>query len=125
MSGAAGRGLVTPLRRVTKGWTRGCGCSYFVLMESEEKKGDRWLRLGDLAAHEVIVVHCPCGRSVEYHSGGIDCRLIRLSSIYSFGCGARIAIAGVVFASPSLMIGRAGIVRSRGLSGWLWRGSKT
>jgi len=25
-------------------------------MESEEKKGDRWLRLGDLAAHEVIVV---------------------------------------------------------------------
>lgn len=23
-------------------------CSYFVLVESEEKKGDRWLRLGDL-----------------------------------------------------------------------------
>ena len=33
----------------------------------EEKKGDRWLRLGDLAPHEVIVVRCPCGRSVEYH----------------------------------------------------------
>jgi hypothetical protein len=38
-------------------------------MESEEKKGDRWLRLGDLAPHEVIVVHCPCGRSVEYFPG--------------------------------------------------------
>ena len=36
-------------------------------MESKEKKGDRWLRLGDLAPHEVIVVRCPCGRSVEYH----------------------------------------------------------
>ena len=33
------------------------------------KKGDRWLRLGDLAAHEVIVVKCPCGRSIEYHKG--------------------------------------------------------
>ena len=22
----------------------GCGCSYFVLMESEEKRGDRWVR---------------------------------------------------------------------------------
>jgi hypothetical protein len=38
-------------------------------MESEEKKGDRWLRLGDLAPHEVIVVRCPCGRGVEYHKG--------------------------------------------------------
>ena len=37
----------------------GCGCSYFVLMESEEKKGDRWLRLGDLAPHEVSEVRCP------------------------------------------------------------------
>ncbi len=36
-------------------------------MESDEKKSDRWLRLGDLASHEVIVVRCPCGRSVEYH----------------------------------------------------------
>ncbi|MGB9202472.1 MAG: hypothetical protein WCB94_00720 [Terriglobales bacterium] len=35
-------------------------------MESEEKKGDRWLRLGDLAPHEVIVVRCPCGRNTEY-----------------------------------------------------------
>jgi hypothetical protein len=33
----------------------GRGCSYFVLMESEEKKGDRWVRLGDLAPHEAIV----------------------------------------------------------------------
>ena len=47
----------------------GCVCSYFVLMESEEKKGDRWLRFGDLAAHEVIVVRCSCGRSVEYPAG--------------------------------------------------------
>ena len=49
-------------------------CSYFVLMESEEKKGDRWLRLGDLAPHEVIVVRCPCGRSVEYHKGFLQRR---------------------------------------------------
>jgi len=34
-------------------------------MESDGKKGDRWLRLGDLAAHEVIVVRCGCGRSVD------------------------------------------------------------
>ena len=33
------------------------------------KKGDRWLRLGDVARNEVIVVRCPCGRSVEYHPG--------------------------------------------------------
>jgi hypothetical protein len=43
-------------------------------MESGEKKGDRWLRLGDLAAHEVIVVRCPCGRSVEYHKGFLQRR---------------------------------------------------
>ena len=43
-------------------------------MELEEKKGDRWLRLGDLAAHEVIVVRCPCGRSVEYHKGFLQRR---------------------------------------------------
>jgi hypothetical protein len=43
-------------------------------MESEEKKGDRWLRLGDLAPHEVIVVRCPCGRSVEYHKGFLQSR---------------------------------------------------
>jgi hypothetical protein len=49
-------------------------CSYFVLMESEEKKGDRWLRLGDLAPHEVLVVRCPCGRSVEYHKGFLQRR---------------------------------------------------
>jgi len=43
-------------------------------MDSEEKKGDRWLRLGDLAPHEVIVVGCPCGRSVEYHKGFLQRR---------------------------------------------------
>ena len=49
-------------------------CSYFVLMESEDKKGDRWLRLGELAPHEVIVVRSPCGRSVEYHKGFLQRR---------------------------------------------------
>jgi hypothetical protein len=43
-------------------------------MVTEEKKGDRWLRLGDLASHEVIVVHCPYGRSVEYHKGFLQRR---------------------------------------------------
>jgi len=43
-------------------------------MESEEKKGDRWLRLGDLAAHEVIVVRCPCERSVEFPPGFLQRR---------------------------------------------------
>ncbi len=43
-------------------------------MGSDEKRGDRWLRLGDLAPHEVIVVRCPCGRSVEYHKGFLQRR---------------------------------------------------
>ena len=43
-------------------------------MESEEQKGERWWQLGDLASHEVIVVHCPCGRSVEYHTGFLQRR---------------------------------------------------
>ena len=43
-------------------------------MESEEKKGDRWLRLGDLAPHEVIVVRCPCGRDVEFPPGFLQRR---------------------------------------------------
>ena len=55
--------------RLTKGVGAACACSYFVLVESDEKKGDRWLRLGDLAAHEVIVVRCPCGRNTEYRCG--------------------------------------------------------
>jgi hypothetical protein len=38
------------------------------------KSGDRWLRLGDLASHEVIVVRCPCERSVEYHAGFLQRR---------------------------------------------------
>jgi hypothetical protein len=48
--------------------------SYFVLMSREENKGDRWLRLGDLAAHEVIVVRCPCERSVEFPPGYLQRR---------------------------------------------------
>ena len=43
-------------------------------MSREENKGDRWLRLGDLAAHEVIVVRCPCGRSVEFPPGFLQRR---------------------------------------------------
>ena len=43
-------------------------------MKSDEKKGDRWLRLGELAGHEVIVVRCPCGRSVEYPPGYLQRR---------------------------------------------------
>jgi len=43
-------------------------------MESEEKKGDRWLRLGDLAAHEIIAVRCPCGRGVEFPPGFLQRR---------------------------------------------------
>jgi hypothetical protein len=29
----------------------------------------RWLRLGEVAPHEVIVVRCPCERSVQYFPG--------------------------------------------------------
>ena len=43
-------------------------------MELEEKQGDRWLRLGDLAKHEIIVVRCGCGRSVEYPPGFLQRR---------------------------------------------------
>ena len=43
-------------------------------MESEEKKGDWWLRLGDLAPHEVIVVRCPRGRNTEYRCGYLQRR---------------------------------------------------
>ena len=46
-------------------------CLYLVLMSREENKGDQWLRLGDLAAHEVVVVRCPCERSVEFPPGFI------------------------------------------------------
>ena len=59
-------------------------CSYFVLMESEEKTGDRWLRLGDLAAHEVIVVRCPCERSVEFPPGFLQRRYHLASDMLVF-----------------------------------------
>jgi hypothetical protein len=35
----------------------------------ENQKSDQWLRLGDVAGHEVIVVRCSCGSSVEFPSG--------------------------------------------------------
>jgi len=50
----------------------GCGRSYFVLMESDEKKGDRWLRLGELAPHEVIVVRCLDGSHAVGHHDLFD-----------------------------------------------------
>ena len=54
---------------------KSCSCAgRRVARASEEKKGDRWLRLGDLAPHEVIVVRCSCGRSVEYHKGFLQRR---------------------------------------------------
>ena len=37
------------------------------------------MRLGDLAAHEVIVVHCACERSVEFPPGFLQ-RRYRLAS---------------------------------------------
>ena len=87
-------------------WRRAARGAYFVLMESKEKEGDRW----------------PCGRSVEYHPGLLQ-RRYRVPSICSFGYAARIATPAWVFASPSSMSGRGGIIRSRGWSGWWWRGS--
>jgi len=39
--------------RAALGVDEGSWCSYFVLMEPEEKKGDRWLRLGDLTARHL------------------------------------------------------------------------
>ncbi len=43
-------------------------------MESDETKADRWVRLGDLAPHEAIVVRCPCGRNTEYRCGYLQRR---------------------------------------------------
>ncbi len=75
-------------------------------MESEDKKGDRWLRLGDLAPHEVIVVRCPCGRSVEYFPGFLQ-RRHRLPSdflVYDLQFRLRWGVgAGEIFASRSLL----------------------
>jgi len=48
-------------------------------MSLDETKGDRWLRLGDLAAHDIIVVRCPCERSVEFPPGFLQ-RRHRLAS---------------------------------------------
>ena len=109
----------TSFDRAHKRVDAGCRCSYFVLMSWEETKGDRWLRLGDLARHEIIVVRCPCERSVEFPPGfgcAIGWRRICSCTISNSGCGARGATPERVFGS-----GAAAIVRSRGWSGW-WRG---
>src|SRR5208337_4797848 len=46
------------------------------------------------------------------------------SSICNFGCGAGSAIAAAVFGSLFSTSGRAGILRSRGWSGWSWRSER-
>jgi len=63
-------------------------------MESEEKKGDRWLRLGDLAAHEVIVVRCPCERSVEFPPGFLHRRYHLASDTLVFDLQFRLRCKG-------------------------------
>src|SRR5208337_4447280 len=102
-------------------------CSYFVLMTSEDKTGDRWLRLGDLARREVIVVRCGCRRSVEYPPGFLQ-RRHRLPSdflVYDLQFRLRCSHIGeAVSGSRFSTIGRAAIIQSRGWSGWSWRGSK-
>jgi len=98
-------------------------------MESEEKKGDRWLRLGDLAAHEVIVVRCPCGRNTEYRRGYLQRRHRVPSDTLVFDlqfrlrcshCNARAGFRITIFDNRT-----RGDNRSQGWSGWLWRGSSS
>jgi len=48
-------------------------------MSRDEAEGDRWVRLGDLARHEIIVVRSPCERSVEFFPGFLQ-RRYRLAS---------------------------------------------
>jgi len=43
-------------------------------MKPNEKKGDRWVGSAIWRPHEVIVVRCPCGRSVEYRKGFLQRR---------------------------------------------------
>ena len=93
-----------------------------------EKTGDRWLRLGDLAAHEVIVVRCPCERSVEFPPGFLQRRHRFPSDTLVFdlqfrlrckGCNRRSGFRITIFD-----------VRTRGdnlkprLERVVWRGSK-
>jgi hypothetical protein len=102
---------------VAKRVDAGGGCSYFVLMCEDGKSGDRWLRLGDVAAHEVIVVHCPAGAASSIRRGicsaGIGWGRICSNS----GCAVGIAIGAMVLGSRSLMRGRAATAPSRGWSG--------
>ena len=102
------------------------GCSYFVLMSPDETKGDRWLRLGDLAAHEVIMVRCPCGRSVEYPPGFLQRRYRLASDTLVFdlqfrlrckGCNRRGGFRITIFDERARATDRG-----RGWSGWSWRG---
>lgn len=92
---------MTFIHRLRKGVDAVGLYSYFVLMGRDETKGDRWLPLGYLTAHEVIVVCCSCERRVEYHSGFLQ-RRYRLASdtlVYDlqFRLLVRAAIGGVAF----------------------------
>ena len=76
----------------------------------------------------------PCSADAKSESpalGGAFCSVSQTpghwthsSSIYNSVCGVRIAIVGAGSASPSSTPARAAIIRSRGWSGWFWRGSE-
>src|SRR5271166_4884057 len=63
-------------------------------MGMDEKKGDRWLRLGDLARHEVIVIRCGCGRNVEYPPGFLQRRYRLASDTLIFDLQSRLRCKG-------------------------------
>ena len=76
-------------------------------------------------------MRCPCERSVEYFPSFLQRRHRMPSDTLVFDlqfrlrAKAAIAAAGVpVSASRFSTIARAAIIRSRGWSGWLWRGVK-
>jgi hypothetical protein len=75
--------------------------------------------LGGVWNHSLLSCSVHAG---EASSITIGCPPIRLSSIYSSGCGARTATPAWVFASPFRTSGRGAIIRSQGWSGW--RGSE-
>jgi hypothetical protein len=53
-----------------------------------------WLWLGDLAAHEVIVVRCPCERSVEFPPGLLQRRYHLASDTLVFDLQFRLRCEG-------------------------------
>ena len=75
-----------------------------------------------------IVVHCPCGRNVEYFPGFLQRRHRVPSDFLVYDLQFRLRYshcnAAAGFALRSLMSGRVGIIRSRGWRVWSWRGSE-